>query len=80
MAAAPQSKNAEFNQVIARKLFIENDAGKTQAGSDEGGGRLGIYNKTGESVVQLRAGEYGNGVVGPYNGEGKGRTLQTGPR
>ena len=43
------------------------------------GGIVRLYNKTGEEIVQLRADEYGNGVVGAYNRKGKGRTLQPGP-
>ena len=37
------------------------------------------YNKTGEEVVQLRADEYGNGLVGAYHRKGMGRTLKPGP-
>jgi hypothetical protein len=43
------------------------------------GGLLNLYNKTGESVVQLSADEYGNGVVYAGNRKGKGRTLRSGP-
>ena len=42
------------------------------------GGRLNIVNKTDETVVQLKADEYGNGYVGAFNRYGKGRTLQPG--
>ena len=42
------------------------------------GGRLNIVNKTDETVVQLKADEYGNGYVGAFNRKGKGRTLQPG--
>ena len=42
------------------------------------GGMVGVYNKTGEVVVQLHADEYGNGVVGAYDRKGMGRTLQPG--
>lgn len=45
----------------------------------ENGGTLSLSNKSGEVVVQLRADEYGNGVVGAYNRKGKGRTLKPGP-
>ena len=43
------------------------------------GGMVRVYNKTGEDVVQLRADEYGNGVVGAFNRKGEGRTLKPGP-
>ena len=43
------------------------------------GGMINVYNKTGEDVVQMYADEYGNGVVGPFNRKGKGRTLKPGP-
>ena len=39
-----------------------------------------ILMSTGEEVVQLRADEYGNGLVGAYNRKGKGRTLKPGPK
>ena len=82
IAAAPQRGDAEFNKVTAQELFIENDAGLLQVGlsANETGGMLGIYNKTGEGVVQLRADQHGNGVVGVYNRKGLGRTLEPGPQ
>ena len=43
------------------------------------GGMVAVFNKTGESVVQLLADEYGNGLVGAWNRKGKGRTLKPGP-
>ena len=43
------------------------------------GGMVRVFNKTGEEVVQLRADEYGNGVVGAFNRKGVGRMLQPGP-
>ena len=49
-------------------------------GSRDGvGGVIAVSNKTGETVVQMHADEYGNGLVGAYNRKGKGRTLQPGP-
>ena len=78
MAAAPQSRDATFDKITAKKLFIVNDAGKVQAtlGVGENGGGLSINNKTGERVAQLKVDENGNGLVGAYNRKGKGRTLQ----
>ena len=43
------------------------------------GGFVQVYNKTGESIAQMYADEYGNGVVYAGNRKGKGRTLQPGP-
>ncbi len=48
-------------------------------GSTDTGGAIAVFNKTGEGVVQLRADEYGNGVVYAGNRKGEGRTLQPGP-
>ena len=47
--------------------------------SNDNGGVVDVSNKTGESIVQIHADDYGNGVVGAYNRKGKGRTLQPGP-
>ena len=41
---------------------------------------MGVNNRAGEEQVTLDADEYGNGLVGAYNGEGKGRTLEPGPQ
>jgi len=46
------------------------------AGDD--GGLIIVYNKTGEDGGLINADEYGNGVVGAYIRNGKGRTLQPG--
>ena len=54
------------------KVLVDLSAG------DEGG-VVNVYNKTGEAIADLKADEYGNGVVGAYNRKGKGRTLQPGP-
>ena len=50
------------------------------AASDDTGGMVAVFNKTGENVAQLAADDYGNGVVGVWNRKGnKGRTLEPGP-
>ena len=46
---------------------------------DGEGGRLQVYNKTGEFVCILAVDEYGNGVIGAFDRNGKGRTLKPGP-
>ena len=43
------------------------------------GGLVEIFNSAGEDVVQMYADDSGNGVVGAYNRNGIGRTLQPGP-
>lgn len=43
------------------------------------GGAILIYNKTGQDVVTLGVDEYGNGEVGAWDRNGKGRTLKPGP-
>ena len=52
MAAASQSRDATFDQITAKSLWIENDAGEMQASlaTDEDGGMLVILNKAGERV------------------------------
>ena len=46
---------------------------------DGDGAIMGLFNKTGEEIVQLYADEYSNGGVGVYNRKGKGRKLEPGP-
>lgn len=81
MAAGPPPEEATFDQITAKGLQIVNDAGEQQAylGADEDGGGLGIWNKTGEEVVQLRVERgTGNGFVAAFNRYGKGKTLKPG--
>jgi len=47
--------------------------------ASDNGGLVYVYNKTDESIAQMGADEYGNGVVYAGNRKGKGRTLQPGP-
>ena len=47
--------------------------------STDSGGVVQVSNKTGEPIAQMRADDYGNGVVGAWNRKGKGRTLEPGP-
>ena len=48
------------------------------ASSDDTGGMVTVYNKTGEAIADMVADEYGNGKVGVWNRKGKGRTLKPG--
>ena len=43
------------------------------------GGLVYVYNKTGESIAQMYADDYGNGVVWAGNRKGMGRELKPGP-
>ena len=47
--------------------------------ASDNGGAVYVSNKTGETIVSMKADEYGNGVVGAWDRKGKGRTLQPGP-
>lgn len=52
---------------------------RIQLTTQEKGGRFVVYNKTNEPVASMFPDEYGNGVVGAWNRNGKGRTLTPGP-
>ena len=62
-------------------LFLNDEKGKSRviAGAGDDGGSLSVYNKTENEVIQLIVDKYGNGVVGAYDREGKGRVLKPGP-
>ena len=47
--------------------------------SNENGGLVYVFNKTGEGIAQIYADDYGNGVVGAFNRKGKGDMLKSGP-
>ena len=47
--------------------------------ASDNAGLVYVYNKTGEDIVQMRAVDYGNGVVGAWNRKGKGPQLAPGP-
>ena len=49
------------------------------SGTDGNGFLIQGFNKTGETVVQLKADDYGNGYVGAFDRKGMGRTLTPGP-
>ena len=48
-------------------------------GTTDTWGMINVSNKTGETIAEMGADEYGNGIVGAYNRKGKGRTLVPGP-
>ena len=47
--------------------------------TSDNGGMIYVSNKTGETIAQMGADEYGNGLVGAYNRKGMGRRLEPGP-
>jgi len=50
-----------------------------ELGASANGGLVDVLNKTGESIANMYADDYGNGVVYAGNRKGKGRTLKPGP-
>ena len=91
--AATGEKISEFDTVVARRIWVMNDANDllvTLNANDFGDGAVTTYQPNGKTLVELGANpnggivdvyadEYGNGVVGAWNRKGKGRTLQPGP-
>ena len=63
MAAAPQSRDATFDEITVKELFVYNAAGEQQAvlAVDEDGGGLAI-NNVAEEVI-LRADEEGGNLA-----------------
>ena len=72
ITAAPQSRDATFDVVTTKRLWIVNDAGEAQAGlaTDEDGGNLVIWNAAGEIQARLLTDEDG-GVLNIFNPAGK---------
>ena len=48
-------------------------------GGTPNGGSVLVSNKTGENVCTMVVDEYGNGRIGAWNRQGRGRTLEPGP-
>ena len=70
----------ECDAAMARsRPSVPNGKELVALGTSDNGGVINVVNKTGETVVQMYADEYGNGLVGAYNRKGRGRTLQPGP-
>jgi hypothetical protein len=65
------------NESLGGRISAFNNAGKEMVslGGSDNGGLIGVTNKTGEQVVTLGVDVHGNGEVGAWNREGKGRTL-----
>ena len=65
LAAAPQSRDATFDEITVKKLFVYNAAGEQQAvlAVDEEGCGLAINNVAEEVQVILRADEEGGNLA-----------------
>ena len=71
--------NSEPGDIGSVYTYQPNGNKLVRLSASDNGGVINVYNKTGEAIADLKADEYGNGVVGAYNRKGKGRTLQPGP-
>ena len=95
MGADYRGNGQVYTQSAKGKLLLELSASKMGSGSistyqpngkelvaltsSDNGGFVQVYNKTGESIAQMYADEYGNGVVWAGNRKGIGRELKPGP-
>ena len=61
------------------KTYSPNGKRMVDLTANDRGGFVSVFNKTGKSIAQIKADQYGSGVVGAYNRKGIGRTLQPGP-
>ena len=63
-------------------LLTFNSAGNGQVllGAEEAGGVLHVLNEIGERVAGISTDDDGNGVMGVYNRNGEGRTLEPRPQ
>jgi hypothetical protein len=71
-----QAGSADGDGVLTVKSKTGQDLINAGASSTGDGFMFEGYNKTGEVVVQLKADDYGNGLVGAYNRKGMGRELK----
>jgi hypothetical protein len=83
--AATGLKNANFDEVTARRVYVENNAGNVVvalAALPEGSGGDGLVRVLSgkrKNMVVLTSTVDGAGTVTTYQPNGKGRTLQPGP-
>jgi hypothetical protein len=83
--AATGLKNANFDEVTARRVYVENNAGNVVvalAALPEGSGGDGLVRVLSgkrNNLVVLTSTQDGSGRVTTYQPNGKGRTLQPGP-
>ena len=71
--------NSEPGDIGSVYTYQPNGNKLVKMSASDNGGVINVYNKTGEAIADLKADEYGNGVVGAYNRKGRGRTLEPGP-
>ena len=75
------AKNVVADMAVVRSLSVANDNDGERVviylGSDgKDNGMLKLYNKTGESIINLTSDTQGNGFIGVWDGKGEGRALQ----
>ena len=61
------------------RTFQPNGKKLVMLGSTDNGGGVVVLNKTGEMIAEMKADDYGNGVVGACNSKEKGPQLAPGP-
>ena len=61
------------------RTFQPNGKKLVMLGSTDNGGGVVVLNKTGEMIAEMKADDYGNGVVGAWNRKEKGPQLAPGP-
>ena len=72
--AATGEKNGEFNELTARHIWVENDAGQIVVGlgaTSVGDGLVLTMSAKGKDLVMLTATQGGNGAVTTYQPNGK---------
>ncbi len=75
------AKNVVADMAVVRSLSVANDNDGERVviylGSDgKDNGMLKLYNKTGESIINLTSDTQGNGFIGVWDRKGEGRALQ----
>jgi hypothetical protein len=59
--------------------YQPNGEASVDLGASDTGGMIYVSNKTGDTIAEMGADEYGNGLIGAWNRKGNGRTLKPGP-
>ena len=68
-----------FKETGSVTTYQPNGRKGVRLGAVSDGGAIAIFHKTGDPIIDLHPGDYGNGVVGAWNRKGKRRTLKPGP-
>ena len=72
--AATGEKRGEFDTVVARRIYVTNDAGKSVISldaNDDGDGLVNTYSAKGKNLVKLTATVNDKGTVTTYHPNGK---------